>query len=74
MNFFSFIAGWISENPGKAAGAFIGFLIGVLVMTLGFWETFFIGVLVAIGIIIGKMKDDKIPVIDSLRDLLRRKR
>lgn len=74
MNFFSFIAGWISENPGKAAGAFLGFLVGVLIMTLGFWETFFIAVLVSIGIIVGKMKDDRIPIIDSIRDIFRRNR
>ena len=74
MNFFSAITGWISDNPGKAVGAFLGFLLGVLIMTLGFWATFFIVILVAIGIIVGKMKDDNIPIIDGLRDIFRRKR
>lgn len=74
MNFFSYIAGWISENPGKAAGAFLGFLVGILIMTLGLLPTLFIAALVGIGIIIGKMKDDGIPIIDGLRSLFRRGR
>ncbi len=74
MNFFSFITGWISENPGKAVGAFLGFVVGVLIMTLGFWATFFIAILIVIGVVIGKMKDDNIPVVETLRDMFRRKR
>ena len=72
MDFKQYIIEWINSNPGKAAGAIIGFFIALLVIVLGPVETMFIVVLVAIGILIGKIRDDNIPVIDQLRGIFKR--
>ena len=62
MNFFKFISEWINDNPGKAVGSFLGFIFGIFIFTLGFLKTFIIVMLIIVGLLIGKLKDDKISI------------
>lgn len=73
MEFFKFISDWINNNPGKATGAFLGLLIGILIFTLGILKTLFIFLLVMTGFIIGKMKDDNISIFSTIRNIFRGK-
>lgn len=74
MDFFEQIAGWVRENPGKTAGAIIGFIIGILVFTLGWWKTLIVLLLVVAGYFIGKSRDDNVSIIDQITGLFRRNR
>jgi len=74
MDFFDQIAGWIRENPGKTIGAAVGFVIGILFFTLGWWKTLIIAVLVLIGFFIGKSRDDDVSIIDQITGFFKRNR
>ncbi len=73
-DFLSEAADWIRNNPGKAAGVFIGFLAGLLILTLGPVQTLLIALFVFIGYIIGKLKDDDVSVIDQIKRIFNRDR
>lgn len=74
MEFFDYIGQWIKENPGKTVGAVVGFIVGILLFTLGWWKTLIIIVLVFIGFVIGKSRDDNVSIIDQITSLFRRNR
>ncbi len=74
MDFFEQIASWIKENPGKTVGAALGFVLGILLFTIGWWKTLIILILVLIGFIIGKSRDENISVIDLISSFFRRNR
>ena len=74
MSFIDFITDWTKDNPGKAVGAIIGFILGILLFTLGILKTLLVIVLVAIGFFIGKTRDDNISIIDQITGLFRRNR
>ena len=73
MDFFQFIKDWINTNPGKAAGALIGFVFGILILTMGIGKTLLIILFVIIGLVIGKMKDENISFLDEIKGLFKRK-
>ncbi len=66
MNFFTFLGEWINANPGKAVGGAIGFILGLLFLTIGFVKTLLVLILVIIGFVIGKMIDDDVPFLSGL--------
>ncbi len=72
MSFFNYIGQWINENSGKAVGAFLGFLFGVLIFTVGIIKTLLIVLFVLIGFLIGKSRDDDVSIIDEITGLFRR--
>jgi uncharacterized membrane protein len=72
MGFFQYIGDWINGNPGKAAGAFLGFILGILVFTIGPGKTLLIVLFVAIGYFIGKSKDENISIVEMVARLFRR--
>ncbi|RPI95246.1 MAG: DUF2273 domain-containing protein [Spirochaetales bacterium] len=74
MSFLGSAGEWIGRNPGKAAGAFAGFLFGVLLFTIGIIKTLLIVLFVLIGYIIGKSRDDNVSILDELNDLFRGRR
>jgi uncharacterized membrane protein len=74
MDFFEQIPLWIKKNPGKTIGAAIGFVIGVLLFTIGWWKTLIVLLLAFIGFIIGKSRDENIPVVDMITSFFRRNR
>ena len=69
MDFFRFIIDWINNNPGKATGAFLGFLIGIFIFTLGIVKTLLIVLLVLIGLLIGKSRDDNVSIIEMIKGI-----
>ncbi len=74
MDFIQFIKNWINTNPGKAAGALIGFIGGILILSLGVAKTILILLFVAVGFIIGKMKDENVSFIDEIKGIFKRKK
>jgi uncharacterized membrane protein len=74
MDFFDQIASWMRENPGKTVGVAIGFIVGVLLFAVGWWKTLIILILVLVGYIIGKSRDENISVIDLITSFFRRNR
>lgn len=70
--FVTYVLDWINSNPGKAAGAFLGFFLGLLIITFGTIKTIFVAILILIGVIVGKLKDDKVPVLDQIKSIFKR--
>ncbi|MFY9175071.1 MAG: DUF2273 domain-containing protein [Peptococcia bacterium] len=58
----------LDKHRGKLVGIVVGFIIAILVLSIGFWRTFFIACCIGVGYIIGKQFDDD----QSLRDLIER--
>ena len=48
----------LNNHPGKFIGITLGFVMGMFVVTLGFWRTLVLTLFVAVGFIIGKRQDD----------------
>ncbi len=48
----------LDKHPGKAVGAVAGFLLGMIVVILGFWRTVVIAWFVAAGLYLGKRHDE----------------
>ncbi|MCX7678105.1 MAG: DUF2273 domain-containing protein [Spirochaetes bacterium] len=65
MDFFSQIKELINNNPGKALGSFFGLVIGIMLFTLGIIKTLLIVLLVFVGFIIGKSRDENISIIEA---------
>ncbi|MFZ3102869.1 MAG: DUF2273 domain-containing protein [Desulfitobacteriaceae bacterium] len=47
------------NHPGKFFGISLGFVLGLFVVTLGFWRTLVIALFVVVGFIMGKRQDDR---------------
>jgi len=48
----------LDSHPGKLFGTSIGFLLGLLLVTLGFWRTLVLALFAVLGFILGKRQDD----------------
>lgn len=58
---------WAMDNhPGKLIGTAIGFLLGLLMVTLGFWRTMIVALFVVLGFVLGKRQDDHQDIITWL--------
>ena len=55
----SFLLGSLNNHPGKFLGISSGFVVGLFVVTLGFWKTLILALFVAVGFVIGKRQDEK---------------
>ena len=53
------VAAWryAVKHPHTAMGAAIGFIVAVLILTVGLWSTIVIGIFVLIGALIGQIRD-----------------
>ncbi|AFQ43049.1 DUF2273 domain-containing protein [Desulfosporosinus meridiei] len=50
---------WALDNhPGKLLGTSIGFMLGLLFVTLGFWQTLVLVLFAVIGFVLGKRQDE----------------
>lgn len=50
---------WALDNhPGKLMGTAFGLILGLLMVTLGFWRTLVLVLFIAVGFILGKRQDD----------------
>ena len=55
----SYFLVWAMDNhPGKLIGTTIGFLLGLLMVTLGFWRTLVVVLFAVLGFVLGKRQDD----------------
>lgn len=64
MSFFDHIKEWFNANPGKGVGIAAGGLFGILVFIFGFWKLIIIVLLMIIGALVGKLKDDGVSFTD----------
>lgn len=72
MSLSRYLLEFVNDNPGKSVGAIAGFLLGILILAFGVLKTIVVILFVVLGIIIGKMADDRISIIDEIRKLFRR--
>jgi len=50
---------WAVDNhPGKLIGTSLGLILGLLMVTLGFWRTLVLALFVLLGFMLGKRQDD----------------
>lgn len=58
---------WVlEEHPGKFIGTLSGFLLGLLVVVLGFWKALVLMIFVLLGLFLGKRHDDNKNLFDWL--------
>jgi len=57
-------------NQGKIIGALIGFLAGLLYLTLGLFKTLVLSICIAVGYYLGKKVDNKEDIIQLIERLL----
>lgn len=48
----------LDNHPGKLIGTSIGLVLGLLMVTLGFWRTLVLALFVMLGFVLGKRQDD----------------
>ena len=48
----------LDSHPGKLFGTSIGFLLGLLLVTLGLWRTLILTLFVVLGFLLGKRQDE----------------
>ena len=53
-----FLVWAIDNHPGKLIGTSVGFVLGLLMVTLGFWRTLVLTLLTILGFMLGKRQDD----------------
>lgn len=53
-----FLAWAIDNHPGKLIGTSIGLVLGLLMVTLGFWRTLVLVLFTILGFVLGKRQDD----------------
>jgi uncharacterized membrane protein len=54
---FERLVQWAQKNPWQAAGLCGGFVLGLLIVVIGFWETFFVFIVTAGGYLFGRSRD-----------------
>ncbi len=74
MSFLEQIAEWIRENPGTTVGVVCGFLVGILLFTIGWWKTLIVMALVLGGYVIGKSRDENVSLVDQVMGFFKRNR
>jgi uncharacterized membrane protein len=53
-----FLVWAIDNHPGKLIGTSIGLVLGLLMVTLGFWRTLVLALFAILGFVLGKRQDD----------------
>ena len=54
----SFLVWALDSHPGKLIGTSVGFFLGLLMVTLGFWRTLLLSLFAILGFVLGKSQDD----------------
>lgn len=62
----------IDNHPGKLIGTSVGFLLGLLMVTLGFWRTLILALFAVLGFILGKRQDDYQTMTTWLERIIKR--
>ncbi|MDQ7095791.1 DUF2273 domain-containing protein [Desulfosporosinus sp. PR] len=58
-----FVTWALEYHPGKFIGTLIGLIVGLLMVTLGFWRTMVLAIFVLLGFVLGKRQDDHQDII-----------
>ncbi len=58
------------QHSGKILGVSLGFILGVLIISFGFFRTLFVMLCVIAGFVVGKRIDEKEDIMDILDKLL----
>ncbi|WP_288183680.1 DUF2273 domain-containing protein [uncultured Sporomusa sp.] len=58
------------NHSGKMIGVLVGFVIGILILTFGFFQTLFVALCAAAGYVVGKRIDQKEDIMEILDKLL----
>ena len=53
-----FLVWAIDNHPGKLIGTSLGLVLGLLMVTLGFWRTLVLTLFAILGFVLGKRQDD----------------
>jgi len=53
-----FLVWAIDNHPSKLIGTSIGLVLGLLMVTLGFWRTLILALFSILGFVLGKRQDD----------------
>lgn len=61
---------WINNNKKKFFGGLIGFILSVLILTIGFFKTLFIVLCTLIGYILGSQSYTKKSLLELLERIL----
>ncbi len=64
MKISSFFLWALEEHPGKLIGVASGFILGLLVVTLGFWKALVLILFILLGLFLGKRHDDHKQLFD----------
>lgn len=67
-----FLVWAIDNHPGKLIGTSVGFFLGILIVTLGFWRTLVLTMVTVLGFILGKSQDDHNIITAWLERILHR--
>lgn len=61
---------WINNNKRKFLGGLFGFIISILILTIGFFKTLFIIICTVLGYILGTKSYTKKDLVDLLERIL----
>lgn len=61
---------WIRNNKRKFFGGLIGFILSILILSIGFFKTFFIVLLTIVGIVVGSKSYTKRQILEFLERIL----
>lgn len=64
------LAAFIISHQGKMIGALMGFLVGIFLLTLGFFKTLLLSICIAVGYYFGKKIDNKEDIVQFIERLL----
>jgi len=68
--FKEFLLNLFSKNQGKIIGSFIGLLLAILILIIGFFRTLIIVLFIFAGFYIGKKIDNKEDLVEFLDRIL----
>ncbi|HHV26218.1 DUF2273 domain-containing protein [Anaerosalibacter bizertensis] len=60
----------LDNNKGRTIGAIIGFIVSILILTIGFFKTLFIVICTGLGYFFGKKSDNQEDLKEFLNKIL----
>jgi uncharacterized membrane protein len=57
VDYWAEIMGAISRNWGKLLGAVLGLIVGIIIVSFGFWKAIFLVICLALGYFVGSRLD-----------------
>jgi uncharacterized membrane protein len=73
MDLIRYILDWCNNNPGRALGALAGFILGIMILTLGILKTLLVFIFIAVGFLVGKSRDENSSLADQITKIFKRK-